>query len=946
MNQVMIVSTLAVLLSFTSFTQPLSGNYTIGGGGADFDSIGHAVTSLVANGISGPVVLSIRPGIYTEQVVIPEIAGATALNTITFQSESGNRDEVTWQFAPTFTQNYVVLLDGADHVRFLNMTFDSGLPPASYGVIIRFLNQVDDVLINGNVFRAISSLAAGPKSPIYLTDTDPVTISHLSITDNEFYEYSTAIHLNDSGRDSWAVVITGNLIDDPGAYEGIHVDGFDSLAVENNVVNARSTGIFSSDCPNRIIRSNQVTVDFTGISVTGGGRGIGPWAGLVANNMVIAGTSNSASGIILNGNISGLKVFHNTVYCTEPVFAGGAALTLFQPNALQGAYRIYNNIFTHDGAGLALRALSTGTNFEMDYNDFYSNGANMAYWVGTLCPDLSTLQGLSGQDAHSVNIEVELEDPLEGDLHLSGCSVGDAGLKGIGLPEVPFDIDGQVRDVIDPYMGADETFDSPPNLFTARRDYAIAVAGHRFDSGDLNGDGSVDIAVAVAPQLGGPGGITVFVNDGSGEFIDPNELTIAFSDDDIWTVEIADLDGQNGPDLIATTDDTIWISYAAGGGTFFEAGPLPGCPACVNDDIDVADLDGDGDLDLMLRYEGDIAFGDPGVLIDYLNLGDHDFYPTSNFWNGEVVMHPSQTRFADFDNDGLLDIVVSDVVNGEFAVQFNLGLDASDEWLGYNDGTTYSVSNKDLFAADFDGDGSPDVMTQEFFDILSVDSLTLLRNIGGGLLGFPELLDTDNYREPVRFVPLDYDGDGALDIVTANVTGDISLLLNDGTGHFERVVACDTTAHIGNITWHKDILTDDFNGDGKPDVALLWSNSGSDTVSVYLNAGWSPTAVRPLEEWDALPTNAALHQNFPNPFNPTTTIGYQLPAPSHVTLRIYNILGQEVATLVDEIQEAGYRRQEWKASNVASGVYLYRIEAQSLNTGQIFTGSKKLILVK
>ncbi len=77
------------------------------------------------------------------------------------------------------------------------------------------------------------------------------------------------------------------------------------------------------------------------------------------------------------------------------------------------------------------------------------------------------------------------------------------------------------------------------------------------------------------------------------------------------------------------------------------------------------------------------------------------------------------------------------------------------------------------------------------------------------------------------------------------------------------------------------------------------------------------------------PTEFALEQNFPNPFNPTTTIAYAVPADSRVTLKIYNYLGQEIATLVNENLPAGRYTATWNASGVSSGVYFYRIESGS-----------------
>ena len=96
----------------------------------------------------------------------------------------------------------------------------------------------------------------------------------------------------------------------------------------------------------------------------------------------------------------------------------------------------------------------------------------------------------------------------------------------------------------------------------------------------------------------------------------------------------------------------------------------------------------------------------------------------------------------------------------------------------------------------------------------------------------------------------------------------------------------------------------------------------------------------------------ALEQNYPNPFNPTTVISYQLPVESKVTLRIYNVLGQEVKTVVDEIQEAGYKSVEWSSTNhlgnsVTSGLYFYRIEAVSkLDQSESFVRGRKLLLLK
>ena len=123
-----------------------------------------------------------------------------------------------------------------------------------------------------------------------------------------------------------------------------------------------------------------------------------------------------------------------------------------------------------------------------------------------------------------------------------------------------------------------------------------------------------------------------------------------------------------------------------------------------------------------------------------------------------------------------------------------------------------------------------------------------------------------------------------------------------------------------------------------------WAVGASGTVLRYHRTG---TAVANQPE---IPTVFALSQNYPNPFNPTTKIKYDLPEASIVSLRIYNILGQEIATLANGQQPAGYFEATWEGRNnygltVSSGIYFYRFEATGAS-GQTFNSLKKMIFLK
>ncbi len=939
---------LLIVFSFNKnvLAQPLSGSYTIGGSSANFDSLSQAVNALVNNGISGAVIFNIRPGIYEEQVIIPEITGASSSNTITFQSETGVAEDVIWQFEnPDWINfDYVLRIDAADHLRLRNLTFNSNVAGVTggRGVVIAFHNGLsENVIIQDNVFYGISN-AAESKGLIndFHNASFPSSLKDLKIINNTFYGFGNGIKLatvTGTTINSGLEILNNNLESDP-ANRGIYVSSFMSPKIENNVISAVNAleGIRLDLCTGQIdVRNNNVLVHYYGIVLYDYYQST-PVGGLVANNMVIVNTVSTGSGIRLGIYANGLVIAHNTILATGTQ-SNGAALRFEPPGSFtpNSDLSLINNFFIHTGPGKALVVPNPSKSISaMDYNILYTNGSVLANWNGVDYSTLTDLQNASNLNLNSFSKMPDFKNPNE-DLHLIACSIGDEDLKGIPVAGVTTDFDGQIRDVFSPYRGADETYGTPPHLFSSRIAVGLSDSPINFTAGDLDGDGDSDIAVV----LGGSTNLVSVHWNNNGDFSSSTDFEFGLSP---TVVKIADLDADNKNDLICLSD-TIFVRYGDGGGNFTAPVKMPMVgvnysPPAVTD-FDIADIDDDGHLDIVQSHLGIVGVQTGHVSI-YFGSGNRNFmlYEASQPTGLE---HPATIRLADMNNDNKLDVIVEDFVNDEIGVYENILPDINVflNAVVYNTnhgGSGPLHANFDVY--DFDGDNYNDVMLGQWITIFAADTLVLLHNDGSTpFLENMRGIKTDDYRSSVTFTAVDYDLDNDIDILYATTSREISILLNDGSGNFESIVGCNP---VGGNIFNGDALTilhSNLNNDNLPDIAVL---TQSDSFYIYLNAGWIPTSIRQSEEEILSVTDYELLQNYPNPFNPTTTIKYSIPIAGLVTLTVYNILGEQVKTLINQEMPAGNHSVQFNASSLASGIYLYRIQFGS------FVQTRKMIFLK
>lgn len=188
-----------------------------------------------------------------------------------------------------------------------------------------------------------------------------------------------------------------------------------------------------------------------------------------------------------------------------------------------------------------------------------------------------------------------------------------------------------------------------------------------------------------------------------------------------------------------------------------------------------------------------------------------------------------------------------------------------------------------------------------------------------------------NFPYPIRTIKFINDGTGFA--IGGNVYSEAGGIYSSTNGGLNWNLDVSTSAEMFSMDY-KQVTADSI------DVWAVGSTGGSTGFTGKVYKGRFGIVVGINNITNSIPDNFVLYQNYPNPFNPSTIINYLLPVSNYVKLTIYDIMGREIITLVNEKQNAGNYKIEWNASNNPSGIYIYKLTSGS------FTEAKKMILIK
>jgi predicted nucleotidyltransferase len=476
------------------------------------------------------------------------------------------------------------------------------------------------------------------------------------------------------------------------------------------------------------------------------------------------------------------------------------------------------------------------------------------------------------------------------------------------------------------------------NSFTEQTGISLtAVSYSSVAWGDYDNDGDLDILLTGFSDSIGLRVSKIFRNNGNNVFTEQTSISLAA----VYYGSVAWGDYDNDGDLDILLIGAINISngqavskiYRNNGDNTFTEQTSISLAAVYYGSVAWGDYDNDGDLDILLT-------GWSGVLTSkiYRNNGDNTFTEQTGISLTGVCY--SSAAWGDYDNDGDLDILLTGYINGGSVSKIYRN-DGDNTFTEQTSIDLIPVQSGSVAWGDYDNDGDLDILLTGWTGGPTVSKIYRNNNITPNTLP----ITPSNLQSVVSGQDVTFSWDKSTDnetpqnglrynLVIGNAPYAVNILspMSDRNTGYRRVV---NLGNSNNNSWTIVGL--------EPEQIYYWSVQAIDNC--FAASDFAPeqsvliTSVED-EEINKTPTEYELTQNFPNPFNPTTTVRYSIIKPGLVRIIIYDIMGKEVKTLVNEFKQVGTYEVQFNASEIASGIYLYRIESGS------FIQTKKMILLK
>ncbi|MGD8778052.1 MAG: FG-GAP-like repeat-containing protein [Ignavibacteria bacterium] len=440
---------------------------------------------------------------------------------------------------------------------------------------------------------------------------------------------------------------------------------------------------------------------------------------------------------------------------------------------------------------------------------------------------------------------------------------------------------------------------------------------------DIDGDNDLDV-VACSYYAGK---VMWYENqDGLGNFSD-EKLIYEHDVDMIATMMLGvfaiDIDGDNDMDVITANPfgnyHITWFENEDGEGNFSSPRTVVGNEGHTNS-VFAADLDGDGDIDILP------ALGTNEV-VWYENIDGKGNFGNKKIISSDVSL-TSQFIAGDLDGDEDMDVISASA--GDSKIAWYSNIDGKGNFGEQQIITTNVDGLWSIYTSDLDNDSDIDILSLSKYD----DKVAWYENTDGkGTFSSQKVISTsaDAVGGANTIFAIDLDCDGRNDVLSATQDDDkIAWYRNLGDGSFGDQKIISTNADGASSVYACDLDNDgdiDVLSSSKFDSKIAWYENSTNITSVKNNQ-------------TNVPDNFQLYQNYPNPFNPSTTIRFTLPKSEHISLKVYNIAGQEVAELINGFYVTGEHSIQLEAEGLTSGIYFYQMKADGYNE------TKKMLLLR